>query len=385
VSAIIFTAIDGAPAQTSEVSAADEKPLEKGYLLIAEKEIGEDGGRLATTDLVLNVRVEAEEGTFDEDAKLFLYYLETYPEFPSFERIGPVWFVGCEQKLLRKMRYTFQYEKDVVPPEMLVAAEEWWRKKLSMAGFPPIDFMATRPESASVILVLTWWRNNWVIAGIPHVNDEGGTVTIEADHGGYFVPVRTKLRDEIDIRAYTFSDGEKRTIDVIGYFDYRSKCREGEETLEESMTLREYFRGEIVFGPIPGTRRTGISQLYAGSVGDPEVLSYSGRLATPKGDIFATSLKVPEERGLISAKQENGLLNFNGLPTVVRLTGLHEGKEGVLPTMRPDLNFSGIIFDWRLQELFHLKNFAHHTQMEMPHGLEGESTILDVYLQFLIR
>ncbi len=335
-------------------NAGEELELEEEEQVpVVEVTAGTEEGKVTSKGLPLNMGIHYDEKTFDKGATIQVYLFEKDIGLDAYERVGPVWLVKSDAGFRKKARYTFQFETRSYAPD-------------------------------ARIVVLTWWRDNWIIAGIPAVGFDDNTVAVEADYGGYFVPVRVRSRDEISLRKYTFPDEEKRRLNVIGLFACETKCREGKNLLEEGVDFREHFSGEIVFGRVTGTDRTGVRFLCAESTADPAMLSFKGKVTVGAETVFATGYKIPEQRGFISAEQKGKMLRFQGLPTIITLTGLHKGKETGLVTMRGKLDFSGICFDWKLQEMFHLKNFIYVTQLTMPHGTLDERTTLTIYLQFIV-
>jgi len=368
--AVSSSAIEPGPPSRGEIGVRsmmggekkpDEKNLEKGPKSeekppapVVEVNVGGNEGRIIARDLSLIMGIYHDEGTFEERTKISIFHFERDIELEAFERVGPVWLVTSDKKFQKRAKFKFQFEKRSYP-------------------------------AGSIFVVLTWWRGDWVISGIPEIDLDNNTATIEADYSGYFVPVRVKSRSEIPMKRYTFPDDEKRDLSVIGLFSYETEYRRSEDILEERVVLREHFRGDIVFGSIPGMKRTGVKLLSAQSIADPQVISFEAKLTRKDDALFATGYDIAEQRGLISAEQKSDTLNFLGMPTMITLNAVDGDTSIDLPTMRGKIDLSGITFDWKLQEMFHFKNFIYRKELIMPHGAADERTKLIVYLQFIIR
>jgi hypothetical protein len=327
-----------------------------GLTALVESKVDSKEGAVGTKDLPLNLNIKYDEKTFEEEETLSIYSLEKDLGIDSFERLSPIWAVKINGTFRKKAEFVFQFDKNLL-------------------------------KSNSEVVVLMWWGNNWILAGTPHVSTEDGNITIEANHGGWFVVARSKRRDEIKMKKYIFPDGRKRSLLIVGCFSYETKFIKGENALEEKIEFIEHFAGDITFGPIEGTKRTGISIFYAGATGNPLIQSFQGKVTVgeKKETTYATECIIPEQRGVISGQQKEGILKFGGMPTIMLLTGLRNDKKVTLPAMRGNLNLSGISFDWKLQEMFHLRNFVYKTELIMPHGAGDEQTRLVVYLQFIVK
>jgi hypothetical protein len=350
------SAQDKNPAKTDDLQKDSNESKDSSTKAVAESMVDDKEGTVTTKNLPLNLEITYEEKTFDKKGTLSIYSMEKDLGVDSFERLSPIWAIKCDIKFRKKAKFVFQFDKE-----------------LNKIG--------------SEIVVLTWWANNWIITGIPQVNIEDGTTEIEADYSGWFTVVRTKSRDEIKMDKYTFPDGDKRGLAIVGCFSYETKYRKGEDLLEEKLQFVENFSGDITFGPIERKKRTGVAIFYAGAVGDPLIQYYKGKITIgeKKEAVFATETKIPKQRGVISGQLKDEKLRFDGMPTVITLWGLYNDKKVLLPTIRGDLNLSGIGFDWKLQEMFHLRNFVYKTKLTMPHSTGDEQTRLVVYLQFIVR
>jgi len=323
---------------------------------VVEINIGTEEGRAASKGLPQNIEIVLDEKTFAEKGTLSIYSINRSIGIDSYKALSPIWAVACNAKFKKRAKYIFEFEKET-------------------------------DQADPSIVVLTWWNGNWILAGIPEVNFDKEIATIELNYSGWFVIARLKSRDEIRMRKYTFPDGDKRKLLIVGYFSYDTVCPKGEDLLEEKVEFVEHFAGDITFYPIERNKRTGIKVLSAEAVGKPDVLSFESRivLANRNETIYATSHEIPKQRGVISAQLKDNKLIFDGMPTIIVLKGLMGKKEVALPTVRGNLNLSGMSFDWKWQEMFHIKNFTYKTEMTMPHGTGGERTRLVAYLQFIVK
>lgn len=320
------------------------------------QKVGIEKFSFVSKNLAFNVTVSFDENTFKEETNLSIFSIEKDIGLESYKILSPLWWINFDKKMHQKTKYTFEYEKE-------------------------LDM-----EDADII-VLTYWNGEWILAGIPVIERESGRVSINVNYSGWFVVARIKSRDEIRIRKYTFTDNDKKRLFIAGIFCYETMCRKGEDLLEEKLELIENFSGDITFSPIENNRRTGIKVLSAEAIGNPVVLSFQSRvyIADKKETVYGTSYEIPKQRGIISAQNKNDKLIFGGMPTLIVIKGIFEKKEVLLPMMREKISLSGVSFDWKLQEMFHLKNFTYKMEMTMPHGTEGEQTRLIVYLQFIVK
>ena len=396
VGIMMLTVSAGYCAETSgEVVAGDEGDaedsgddltamLEQKRILALEKTVGSGAGSAGSTDLVRNVRIEYGDETFEDGTKVAAYYIDEKLPLKAYRKIGPIWYIAPSTKPKRKVKFTFDYEEEVSLEE--IVASRMWTLAQHSAGLPTLDLpIEGMPGKGTTIVVLVWWQGAWTLAGFPAVDEEKRTVTVETDYWGYFVPVRTKVRDDVTIRKYTYLSGKKPNVEVIGLFRYDSKCTRGEDTLQEKLDFAESYFGTVEFGVLDRVKRVGVKVLDAKSVGAPKVMDFSGELKMPDSTVYATSYEISKEPGIVWAKESAGMLRFDGLPTLILLKGFQGDKEGFLPTMRGNVSFNGIMFDWKWQEMFQLGNFVYIATLTMPHGTQEEMTVLRLYLQFIVR